>query len=190
MQDLIKEISGCRLCADYLPHGVNPVFQFEEKSRIAIIGQAPGERVHQSGVAWDDRSGDTLREWLGVSKSEFYDGRFAMLPMGFCYPGSAKSGDLPPRPECAPAWHHRILERLPDLHCALLIGSYAQNYYLGNQRRTNLTETVRNFREYLPEFFVLPHPSPRNRPWMAKNEWFETDVLPELRKVIVTKTFF
>lgn len=153
------------------------------ESKIVIIGQAPGRKVHNSGIPWDDASGDNLRRWLGVDKATFYDPKvFAILPMGFCFPGTGKSGDLPPRPECAPLWHERVLAEMHSVRKTLLIGQYAQAQYLGDRRGKTLTETVRNWRDYLPEFLPLPHPSPRNNIWMKKNPWFAEEVLPELRK--------
>lgn len=159
--------------------------QFSARSTAVIIGQAPGTKVHQSGVPWADDSGDHLREWLGVTREEFYDpDRFALVPMGFCYPGKASGGDAPPRPECAPAWHERIFAMLPANAVFLLSGQYAQRHYLGRTRKKNLTETVRAFEEYLPRFFPLPHPSWRSRLWIAKNPWFTTKLLPALRRTL------
>ncbi len=183
MQQLLADIRACQICSAHLPQGCRPIVQLSEKSRILLIGQAPGTRVHASGIPWDDASGDNLRAWLGVDKSQFYDPAiFALMPMGFCFPGSGKSGDLPPRPECAPTWHERILKKMPDVKLTLLIGQYAQHRYLGERMRENLTETVRNWRSFLPQYLPLPHPSPRNRIWLKKNEWFEQEVLPELRR--------
>jgi uracil-DNA glycosylase len=155
-------------------------------SKIAIIGQAPGSIVHRTGIPWDDKSGDRLRSWLGVTTEEFYDARnFAIVPMGFCYPGKGKSGDLPPRPECAPQWHGELLEQLPNLRLTLLIGQYAQQYYLGDLRKRTLTETVRAWKEYQPKkLLVLPHPSPRNNIWLRKHPWFEEEVIPKLRAIV------
>ncbi|HUF04091.1 MAG TPA: uracil-DNA glycosylase family protein [Aridibacter sp.] len=182
---ILEEIRACEVCAEHLPLGPNPVLNFSARSRIAIIGQAPGRKVHESGVPWDDPSGDRLREWLGVTKREFYDPtNFAIVPMGFCYPGKGKSGDLPPRPECAPLWHPRIFGEVTGPELTLLVGGYAQAFYLGDTAGATLTETVKNFREYLPERLPLPHPSPRNRFWMAKNPWFEEDVLPVLAGLV------
>jgi len=154
-------------------------------SRILIIGQAPGRKVHESGVPWDDPSGDLLRRWMGIDKPTFYDAhKIGIVPMGFCYPGKGNSGDLPPRPECAPLWHPQLFEQFNNVRLTLLIGQYAQRYYLKDAARRNLTETVRDFEHYLPRYFPLPHPSPRNRFWLAKNEWFAADVLPELAKQV------
>lgn len=182
MKSLLEEIRACHVCEPYLPLGANPVLAASAKSKIAIIGQAPGTKVHASGIPWDDKSGETLRKWLGVSDKQFYDvNLFAIIPMGFCYPGKGKSGDLPPRPECAPLWHARLLMEMPKLELVLLIGQYSQRYYLKLKPNKNLTETVRDFEHYLPKYFVLPHPSPRNRFWLTKNPWFESDVLPNLK---------
>ena len=181
-QNLLDQISKCTICASDLPYGPRPVVQASPKSKIAIIGQAPGRRVHESGVPWDDPSGNRLREWLNVDNATFYDpDYYALIPMGFCYPGSGKSGDLPPRPECAPEWHNKLLDRMPDLKLTLLLGQYAQRYYLKDRMGKNLTETVKKYREYLPEFIPLPHPSPRNIRWFKNNPWFEEEVLPLLR---------
>ncbi|WMC09969.1 uracil-DNA glycosylase family protein [Oceanimonas pelagia] len=181
MKTLLAEVRACRLCEAHLPLGPRPVVQLGERARILIIGQAPGTRVHETGIPWNDASGDTLRRWLALDRTVFYDPeQVAIMPMGFCYPGRGKSGDLPPRPECAPAWHARILAALPDIRLTLLIGQYAQRYYLG-QRYPTLTETVRHWREFTPERLPLPHPSPRNRYWLTKNPWFEREELPALR---------
>ena len=154
-------------------------------SKVVIIGQAPGSIVHRTSIPWDDKSGDRLRDWLNVSKEQFYNPElFAIIPMGFCYPGKGKSGDLPPRKECAPLWHQPLLSKIKSVDLTLLIGSYAQAYYLGEQRKRTLTETVKNFSEYLPNFLPLPHPSPRNNIWLKKNPWFVAEVLPLLRKRI------
>ena len=185
MEALIKEIESCTLCLPHLENGVNPVFSFHADSKIAIIGQAPGSIVHKTGIPWDDKSGDRLREWMGIDKSMFHNNEhFAIVPMGFCYPGKGKSGDLPPRKECAPLWHPQIFDHLKSLKFVILIGSYAQNYYLRDQKEKTLTATVQNFRAYLPKHFVLPHPSPRNNIWLKKNPWFEQDVLPELKQQV------
>ena len=185
MNSLLSEIKDCKLCLPNLEHGVNPILSASRESKIIVIGQAPGSVVHKTGVPWDDKSGDRLRTWLGVSKEEFYDtNSFALLPMGFCYPGRGKSGDLPPRHECAPKWHDLVLEQIENKELILLIGNYAQNYYLKNTVKNNLTNTVKNYVEYLPTYLPLPHPSPRNNIWLKKNEWFERLVIPELKSTI------
>jgi uracil-DNA glycosylase len=167
--------------------GPKPIVAAHPESKIAIIGQAPGTKVHQTGVPWDDPSGKQLRKWLGVTDEQFYDERlFALIPMGFCYPGKGKSGDLPPRSECAPLWHDPLFQDMPNLKLTILIGQYAQRYYLGDAMKKNLTETVKNYKNYLPRYIVLPHPSPRNRFWLRKNLWFEEDVLPELQEKVST----
>lgn len=178
---LLADIRACTVCTSNLPHGPRPVVQFAATSRIVIIGQAPGRRVHESGVPWDDPSGVTLRRWLGLSAEEFYDPDVvALVPMGFCYPGSATSGDLPPRPECAPLWHDAVLARLPTDRLEIIIGRYAQAKYVPDREPT-LTATVAKWADYLPKQIVLPHPSPRNRHWLTKNPWFEASTLPAVR---------
>lgn len=185
MKSLLADIRKCDHCRTQLPLGPNPIVAAHVRSGIAIIGQAPGHRVHQTGIPWDDPSGRQLRQWLEVSDSEFYDPRcFALVPMGFCYPGKGQSGDRPPRPECAPLWHPSLLGAMPALKLVILVGTYAQGYYLKERKKGNLTATVRAFKEYLPAYFPLPHPSPRNRFWLSKNPWFETGVLPELKRNI------
>jgi uracil-DNA glycosylase family 4 len=185
MEDLLEVIKNCTICQEHLVDGCRPVLVCKSSSKIIIIGQAPGRRVHESGIPWHDKSGDNLRKWLGVSHEDFYDANlFAIIPMGFCFPGTGKSGDLPPRKECAPQWHPKLLEQIENAHLTLLIGSYAQKYYLGKKAERNLTETVKNYRNYLPHYFPLPHPSPRNNIWMKKNPWFEQDLLPVLRHEI------
>lgn len=178
---LLEEIRACTVCADELVDGPRPIVQVDTTARIVLIGQAPGRRVHLSGIPWDDPSGRTLRTWLGVTEEQFYDpGSFAILPMGFCYPGKAASGDKPPRPECAPLWHERVLEHLGDDRLEIIIGAHAQKRYI-QDRKPTLTETVANWSQYLPSQVVLPHPSPRNAHWLTKNPWFEADVLPAVR---------
>ena len=186
---LAGEIAACRLCRDAperapaLPHEPRPVAVLSPTARILIAGQAPGIRVHDSGIPFNDPSGDRLRQWMGIGRDIFYDAsRIAIVPMGLCYPGRGKSGDLPPRPECAATWHSRIWPLLPNIQLTLLIGHYAQRHMLGERRRKTLTDTVANFRDYGPEYFPLPHPSPRNQLWLKKNPWFDNDVLPALRR--------
>ena len=187
MESLLAEIKNCTVCLKDLPLGPRPIVSAHPDSKIAIIGQAPGAKVHQTGVPCDDPSGKQLRKWLGVTDEKFYNEKlFALVPMGFCYPGKSKSGDLPPRTECAPQWHMPLFEEMSDLKLIILIGQYAQRYYLGKAMEKNLTETVRNYKKYLPRHFVLPHPSPRNRFWLTKNPWFEQEVLPELKSQINT----
>jgi len=180
---VLKEIRECRLCAGHLPNAPNPVLSAAASARLLIIGQAPGRRVQQSGVPWSDASGAALRVWLGLPEAQFYDVRnVAILPMGFCYPGAGSHGDLPPRRECAPQWHARLLAEMPNIRLTLLIGSYAQAGYLQQRAKATLTETVAHYAEYLPRFFPLPHPSPRNRYWQSRNPWFASEVLPQLRR--------
>ncbi|NNE98433.1 MAG: uracil-DNA glycosylase family protein [Pyrinomonadaceae bacterium] len=182
---LANEIKGCTVCKEFLPFPPKPIFSFSENSKIVLIGQAPGIKVQESGTPWDDASGVRLREWLEVSDDQFYDPDiFAIVPMGFCYPGKGKSGDNPPRPECAPLWMDRILETLPGHKLKILIGQYAQKRFLGDSMKKNLTETVKSWPEYLPDLVVLPHPSPRNNIWLKKNPWFRKELLPNLRKVV------
>ncbi len=183
--DLLTRIRGCTICAEKMIPDPRPVLSWHPDGRILLIGQAPGSKVHASGVAWQDASGNLLRTWLGVDDEQFYDPRLiALVPMGFCYPGKGKSGDLVPRPECAPQWHEALRERMPKVRLTLLIGRHAQNYYLGQNGYRTLTENVRNFTEFAPDYFPLPHPSPRNRPWLAANPWFKTEVLPALGRRI------
>ena len=180
---LLKEIRACTVCATSLKAGPRPVVQFGPASRVVIIGQAPGSRVHESGVPWNDDSGKRLREWTGLLEDEFCDpSKVALVPMGFCYPGKGTSGDLPPRPECAPLWHGRVLATLKARQLTLLVGSYAQTHYLA--RKQAMTEAVRDFAGHDPGVFPLPHPSWRSGIWMKRNPWFERDVLPALRKAV------
>lgn len=181
---LLQEIKSCQICKDHLPLGPNPVVTISERSPILIIGQAPGLAVHKSGLPWNDKSGDNLRDWLGIEKEQFYNPSiFSIVPVGFCYPGKGKSGDLPPRRECSIHWHPLILQKVkPKL--ILLAGLYAQQLFLGNLVKSSLTETVRNYQDYLPKFFPLPHPSPRNNIWQKRNSWFKNSVLPSLKKEI------
>ena len=179
---LLAQVRECTICAPRLSLGPRPVLQAHEDSRVLIAGQAPGRRVHASGVPFDDPSGDRLREWMGVDRETFYDPRsVAILPMGFCYPGSGRSGDLPPRAECAPAWRAQLLARLPKLRLTLVLGAYAQAWHLPDVD-TTVTDTVARWRDFLPAIIPLPHPSPRNRIWLRRNPWFEEEVLPVLRE--------
>lgn len=179
---LLADVRACTLCEAHLPLGPRPVLQVHPKARILIAGQAPGKKVHESGVPFDDPSGNRLREWLGVTREEFYDPtRIAILPMGFCFPGSGSSGDLPPRPECAPLWRKQLLGRLRNLELTLVLGQYAQTYHFG-EGSSSLTELVKAWRTYWPHMVPLPHPSPRNNLWLRRNPWFEREVLPSLRK--------
>ena len=184
---LIDQVSKCVICEPHLPLGARPVIQFNPNARILIAGQAPGVKVHETGVPFNDASGNRLREWLGLTRDEFYDANnIAILPMGFCYPGRGKSGDLPPRKECAPAWREQLLAALPNIELTIVLGKYAQAYHLPETKKMPLTELVKSWREYWPNYLVLPHPSPRNNIWLKKNPWFEQDVLPELDKRIAT----
>jgi uracil-DNA glycosylase len=179
---LLNEVRGCTICASDLPLGPRPVLQMHPKARVLIAGQAPGKKVHESGVPFDDASGKRLREWLGVSRDVFYDPKqVAILPMGFCFPGSGRSGDLPPRPECSPAWREQLLSHLRQLEVTVVLGKYAQTYHFGDAN-SSVTELVRSWREYWPNVVPLPHPSPRNNLWLRRNPWFEVELLPALRQ--------
>lgn len=180
---LTAQVRACTLCEAHLPLGPRPVVRLWPDARVLIVGQAPGTRVHETGIPWNDPSGDRLREWLAVDKDTFYDGgRIAIMPMGFCYPGRLpRGGDAPPRPECAPAWHDRLLAMMPGIELTLLVGAYAQARYLGVSRGRTMTETVRAFRDFLPGYLPTPHPSWRTTAWQKKNPWFDAEVLPELR---------
>jgi uracil-DNA glycosylase len=180
---LVASARACRVCAAHLPHEPRPVLRAAASARLLIVGQAPGSKVHASGIPWNDPSGNRLRDWLALDRETFYDERrIAIVPMGFCYPGrDARGGDLPPRPECAPLWHPPLRAALSRVEVTLLVGQYAQAQYLGKRRRPSLTETVRAWADYGPEFLPLPHPSWRNTGWLKKNPWFEAELLPELR---------
>jgi uracil-DNA glycosylase len=185
LDTLLGDIRACRVCAGALPHEPRPVVQAGEDARILVIGQAPGSKVHASGKAWDDDSGDRLRDWTGLTREAFYDpARVAHMPSGFCYPGKGNGGDLPPRPECAPLWHDTLRAHLPQVRLTLLVGQYAQKRYLPKGFAANLTEAVRQWRDAPEGLFPLPHPAWRSRLWMAKHPWFEAEVLPDLRKRI------
>ena len=181
---LLAEMRGCRVCAAELPLGPRPVLRAQASARLLLIGQAPGTKVHASGMPWTDASGDRLRGWLDLDADRFYDEtRIAIVPMGFCYPGVLpRGGDRPPRPECAPLWHSRAIAALPEIALTVLIGQYAQSWYLGERRRRTLTGTVAAWRDYLPRFFAIPHPSWRTIGWQRRNPWFDAELLPELRR--------
>ena len=185
ISELKKNIKACTLCEADLPNPSKPIFSFFAKSKILIVGQAPGIKVQESGIPWNDTSGDRLREWLQVSKEQFYDTKyFLIVPMAFCYPGKGKSGDLPPPPKYAETWMQPILDKVPERRLTLLIGKYAQAWFLQSDKKATLTETVKNWKEYQPEYFVLPHASPRNNIWLKKNPWFEEKLVPKLKKMI------
>lgn len=183
---LLAEVRACTLCEAYLPLGPRPVLQMHSQARILIASQAPGRKVHETGLPFNDASGDRLREWLGITRATFYDPELvAILPMGFCYPGGGKSGDLPPRPECAPAWRERLLGHLTSLELTLVIGQYAHAYHI-NEKHSSVTDTVRNWESYSPEMIPLPHPSPRNNNWLKKNSWFGKELVPALQRRIAS----
>jgi uracil-DNA glycosylase len=180
---LLGEVRGCRACEAELPIEPRPVLRAATTARLLIVGQAPGMRVHETGIPWNDPSGDRLRQWMGVGRERFYDeSRIAIIPMGYCYPGRGKSGDLPPRAKCAELWLDQLLEHLPEVQLTLLIGLYAQSHYLGPRRKSTLTDTVRAWRDYQPNYLPLPHPSGRNNVWLRRNQWFEAEVVPMLRR--------
>ena len=180
---LLSEVRDCRVCRTHLPLGPRPVLQANPSARILVVGQAPGVRVHRSGIPWDDPSGDRLRLWTGLSRELFYDAsQVAIIPMGFCYPGRGQGGDLPPRREGAALWLVQLLSGLPRIELTLLVGLHAQRHYLGRRRKASLTETVRAWQEFAPSYFPLPHPSARNTPWFQRNPWFEQDLLPALKR--------
>ncbi len=181
-QNLLTEVRQCTLCEPELPMGARPVVQLHPNAKILVAGQAPGRRVHASGKPFDDPSGDRLRQWMGIDKATFYDAeKLAIIPMGLCYPGTGKSGDLPPRPECAPAWRQKLLQQLPNLELTLVIGQYAQSWHIDEPKQT-LTERVKNWESYWPEVLPLPHPSPRNNLWLKRNPWFEDSIIPTLQE--------
>ena len=185
MEQLLLNIASCIVCKAHLPNLPRPILQANAKSRILIIGQAPGQKVQDSGIPWDDLSGNELRRWLGVNKQQFYNPNiFALMPMGFCYPGKGTTGDKPPRKECAPLWHPQLLDFMRGIKLTLLIGQYSQDYYLKSTAKATLTETVRHYREYLPAYFPLAHPSPRNHIWQKKNPWFQAELIPELQLAV------
>ncbi len=182
--NLLDRVRACTICQDHLSHGVRPIIQASSKAKLLIIGQAPGLRVHESGIPWNDPSGERLRRWLNLPSEIFYnETQIAIVPMGLCYPGKGKSGDLPPRPECASLWHPQLLPALPNVGMTLLIGQYAQNYYLSDKPKT-LTETVKQWQTWAPHYLPLPHPSPRNTLWLKRNPWFEDEVVPYIRDYV------
>jgi len=181
---LLNEVRACRACAEFLPFEPRPILRASSTARLLIVGQAPGTRVHETGIPWNDPSGDRLRQWLDIEKPVFYDeSRVAIIPMGFCYPGRGKSGDLPPRPECAQLWREQLLACLPNIELTLLVGGYAQQYHVPQAGRS-VTEVVQRWRELLPAFFPTPHPSPRNQLWLRRNAWFEQEAVPVLRQTV------
>ncbi|QEX19766.1 uracil-DNA glycosylase [Hypericibacter terrae] len=184
LDTLLKQAQGCRVCAAALPHGCRPVLRASSSAKLLIVGQAPGRLVHETGIPWNDPSGDRLRQWLRIDRERFYDVKqIAIVPMGFCFPGTdGAGGDRPPRPECAPLWHPQIMPFLKGVELTLLVGSYSQAFYLGRRRGSTMTDTVRRFADYLPQFLPLPHPSWRNTGWIKRNPWFEEDLLPVLRR--------
>ncbi|CAN7270582.1 uracil-DNA glycosylase family protein [Trinickia sp. LjRoot230] len=184
---LLAEIRACRACEAHLPFGPRPVLQAGRTARVLVVGQAPGARVHATGVPWNDRSGERLREWMGIGPEIFYDaGRIALLPMAYCYPGRGASGDLPPRRECATLWLDRVLAELPDIELTLLVGAYAQQHFLAGERRPTLTATVAAWRDYGAARLPLPHPSPRNQGWFKHHPWFERELVPALRERVAS----
>lgn len=185
MKKLLKEIHACTVCKKFLPFAPRPIVQANTQSKIIIIGQAPGIKVQTSGIPWDDLSGNELRRWLGVTKEQFYNEKiFALIPMGFCYPGKGTSGDLPPRPECAPLWHDRLLSKIEKTKLIILIGQYSQKHYLKEKCKETLTDNVKAYKDFLPQYLPLVHPSPRNKIWQKKNPWFEKEIIPELQKMM------
>ena len=185
LESLLSAVRACNVCDARLPLGARPVLQAATTARILIVGQAPGVRAHTTGIPWNDPSGQRLREWMGVSAGDFYDqSRIAIIPMGYCYPGRGKGGDLPPRPECAQLWLQQLLTRLPLIELTLLIGQHAQRHFLGKRRKKSLAKTIKAWAEYGPSYVPLPHPSPRNTPWLKRNPEFQQHLLPELRRRI------
>jgi uracil-DNA glycosylase len=185
LERVARDARACRVCEAVLPHAPRPVFRVGHGAHLMIVGQAPGRRVHETAIPWNDPSGDRLRTWLGMDRDTFYDSaRIAIVPVGLCYPGTVNGSDRPPRPECAPLWQPRFRAALPRLRLTLLVGQYAQAHYLGAARKKTLAETVRSYREYLPDFFPLPHPSWRNTAWITRNPWFAAQLLPALRRAI------
>ena len=185
LEKLVTQIRSCNICMEHLPNQPRPILQCDAAARILVAGQAPGWRVHESGIPFNDASGQRLRDWMGIDRNQFYDPKkLAIIPMGFCYPGTGKSGDLPPRIECANMWRQSLLAQLPNIELTLVIGQYAQNWHLKGQQKYNLTQTVKAWRDYWPSTLPLPHPSPRNNIWLKRNPWFEEDILPILKEKI------
>ncbi len=182
---LLDEVKSCEVCKPFLPRGPRPVIQLHPKASVLIVGQAPGRKVHETGIPFDDPSGERLRDWMGIDRATFYDAKkIAILPMGFCYPGTGKSGDLPPRPECVPTWREQLLRQIPHLKLTLVIGQYAQDYHLANSPPKMVTETVKAWKKFWPTQLPLPHPSPRNNLWLKRNPWFQKELLPILQSQI------
>lgn len=182
---LLEAVRACRACEAHLPLGPRPILQAASSARILIVGQAPGKQVHNTGIPWNDASGETLRRWMDVDESVFYDpGRIAIIPMGYCYPGRGNGGDLPPRKECADLWLDQLLAQLPQVRLTLLVGQYAQRHFLRSRRKNSLAETVKAWADYTPDHLPLPHPSPRNTPWFKRHAWFESELLPALRSQV------
>lgn len=185
LEKLLADVRKCRACEKHLPLGPRPVLRASETARILIVSQAPGVRVHATGTPWDDPSGERLRTWMGIGPDKFYDeSQIAIIPMGYCYPGRGDGGDLPPRRECATLWLDHLLAKLPRIELTMLIGLHAQRHFLGSHRRQSLTETVKAWHEFAPEYLPMPHPSARNTPWFKRNPWFEHELLPVLRERI------
>jgi uracil-DNA glycosylase len=187
LDSLLKAVRGCRACEAHLPLGPRPVLRAGKTARILVVGQAPGVRVHTTGIPWGDPSGERLRAWMGVNTDIFYDdSRIAIIPMGYCYPGRGNDGDMPPRRECASLWLDHLLAKLPQIELTLLIGQYAQRHFLASRRKPSLAETAKAWREYAPQYIPLPHPSPRNQPWFKRHAWFEEQLVPMLQSRIKT----
>lgn len=187
VQQTLKKVRSCDYCRDHLPHGVRPVLQLSANSKILIVGQAPGSKVHETGIPFDDPSGDRLRAWMGVAKADFYNAeKIAILPMAFCYPGRGKSGDLPPREECAKLWRHELMELMPSIELTLIVGQYAIAWHLPHVKKNTLTATAKRWQEHWPNKLPIPHPSPRNNIWLKKNAWFEIDVVPALQQRVAS----
>lgn len=185
LSDLLHRIRACRACEATLPLGPRPILAADDRARILIAGQAPGKRAHESGIAWSDASGRRLRQWLGLSETQFYDPALvALVPMGFCFPGTGTSGDNPPRPECRRLWHDLLLARLPNLRLKIIIGQYAQAYHLAGKQRETLTGTVAAWRDFATAIYPIPHPSPRNQIWVTRNPWFTSDLVPHMQEAV------